>query len=131
MPFRSNLDMRHIEGTERYSLLADLLYVTWKVRQHTIPKGFSSDGHSIPKLLRSFAGSPFATKFPKSAWLHDNLLETLVAAGLMTQFEAASLYSEALDDEGATTFQRKRNWLGVRIGDFWHNLKRKFWRKDV
>lgn len=129
MPFKTILIMEHTPGTEKYKLFSDLIYKTWEGAIHIIKKGFSSDGHSIPKLLRSFCGSPFATKYPRPAFYHDDLLENYVKKGLMTQFEAASEYSRAMDDDGASKFVRKRNWLGVRIGDFWHNLKRKLRRK--
>ena len=50
--------MQHIEGTEMYRLLKPLVYITWKGVRLAPPKGYPSDGHSIPKLLRSLAGCP-------------------------------------------------------------------------
>lgn len=128
MSFETPLQMEHIDDTVKYKLLSDLVYITWEEVRRVIPKDFASDGHSIPKLLRSFAGSPFATKTPRPAFYHDWLLEAFVRKDLMTQFEAASEYSHAMKDDGASVFVRKRNWLGVRVGDFWHNLKRR-WKR--
>ncbi len=129
MPFITKLQMEHIDRTETYFLLSDLDYMTWAGKKHTTHKGFASDGHSIPKIVRGIVGSPFATKHPRPAFYHDDLLVNYVRKGLMTQFEAASEYSHAMKDDGASTFKRKAYWLGVRFGDYWHNLKRKFRRK--
>ena len=124
MAFKSKLRMEHIDDTEKYKLISDLVYVTWEKERIYVPKDFESDGHSIPKLLRSFAGSPFATKYPKSAWYHDWLCK-MTKLELITRKYADSEYSHALKDEGATTFQRKRNYIGVRIGAWFGSL----WRK--
>jgi len=114
MAFKTKLNIQHIEGTEKYKLITPLVYITWKGIERIIPKDFPSDGHSIPKLLRSIAGSPFATKYPKSAWYHDWLIKMQI----VSRKEADSEYSHAMKDEGATTFQHKRNYIGVRIGAF-------------
>ncbi len=120
MPFKSKLQMEFIEGTTKYKLLKPLVYVTWKGVICIIPEGFASDGHSIPKLLRSIAGSPFATIVAKASWYHDYLCH-LVRLGLMKRNKADSEYSHALSDEGWNkgfwnVFKRKRNYVGVRIG---------------
>ena len=118
MPFKSKLNMQHIDGTESYFLLLPIIYITWKKVKRIIPMDFVSDGHSIPKLLRSIAGSPFATKYPKSAWLHDYLIKKHIVPRNIADSE----YSRAMKDEGATTFQRKRNYVGVRVGAFFDFL---------
>ena len=117
--------MRHIEDTEFYKLLEPLVYATPEGQNWTIRVGYVSDGHSIPKLLRSLAGSPFATKYPKSAWLHDFLCQTKV----ITRKEADLLYVRAMKAEGANWFQQKRNYAGVRLGVF-GNWVSKLWRRD-
>lgn len=119
MAFKSFLDIRHIEGTEQYKLLRDLIYISNNGFKWIILKGFKSDGHSIPQLLRSIAGSPFATKFPRSAWLHDYLLWRI------PRKKADLLYKEAMASEGATKFQQIRNYYGVRVGAFFGWLTRR------
>ena len=131
MGFKTNLKMEHIPRTERYFLLKELIYLNRKGEKRTVPLGFDSDGHSIPKLLRSIAGSPFATKYPKSAWLHDYLCKMLVHTGLMPRKEADKEYSEAMRDEGASKFQCGRNYTGVRIGAGFQWITKLFKRKKV
>ena len=110
--FKSKLNMQHIDATVKYKLITRLVYESWDKITYIVPKNYPSDGHSIPVLLRSIAGSPFATKYPKSAWLHDRLCET----GEVPRSKADSMYSQAMADEKAPVWKRKRNWLGVRIG---------------
>lgn len=111
MPFKSKLNIQHIEKTEEYKLLKPLVYIKKKERW-IVEKDFRSDGHSIPRLLRSFVGSPFATKYPKSAWFHDKWCKT----GEIPRKEADLRYKELMKEEGANGFQQIRNYLGVRIG---------------
>lgn len=120
MPFESKLQMEFMEGTVKYKLLSILLYRDWKGKLWSIPKDFSSDGHSIPGLLRSIAGSPFATIVAKASWLHD-WLRKLAREGIISYSTADSKYSQALADEGWKggpwrAFKRKRNYLAVRVG---------------
>lgn len=123
MPFKTELQMKHIKGTEMYKLLSPLVYRTWKDIKRVVPRKYPSDGHSIPKLLRSIAGSPFASTTVEAAWYHDYLCGTLVKQGKMSRREADSEYSHALSDLGWNkkggfwkTVKRKRNYLGVRFG---------------
>ena len=111
MPFINKLNIQHIEGTEDYLLLTSLVYIDKKGKKWVVDEKFRSDGHSIPPLLRSFAGSPFATKFPKSAWFHDDWCRS----GIIPRREADKKYKELLKEEGATKFQQIRNYLGVRV----------------
>ena len=119
MPFKSKLNMQHIEGTETYKLLTRLIYVDLEKKEWFVEKDFESDGHSIPRLLRSFAGSPFATKYPKSSWFHDKWCKT----GEIPRRKADAKYKELMGAEGANKFQQIRNYLGVRIGAFFSRRK--------
>ena len=121
MGFKSKLNMQHVEGTETYKLLTRLVYIDLKGKKWVVKKAFISDGHSIPKLLRSFAGSPFATKYPKSAWFHDMWCKT----GIISRREADIKYKELMKAEGANGFQQIRNYIGVRIGHFFGMFRRK------
>ena len=118
--FKSRLKMQYLEGTLKYKLLSRLVYESFEGEKYTVPRDYVSDGHSIPRLLRSVAGSPFSTKYPKSAWLHDHLLEF----NLLSRKEADELYAEAMRSEGASWFQQKRNYWGVRIGSLFSRRKR-------
>ena len=123
MPFVGKLRMEHVDGTETYKLLESLIYITRKKEKRVTPKDFVSDGHSIPRALRSLAGSPFATKYPKSAWKHDYECET----GIIPRKQADKEYKEAMADEGASGFQQGRNYVGVRTGAFFNWLSG-FWK---
>ncbi len=129
MSFKTKLQIEHIERTVKYKLLSDLVYEKEDGTLHITHKDFGTDGQSIPKWLRSIVGSPFATKHPRPAVYHDDLLENYVYKGLMTHFEAASEYSKAQKSDGENVAWRKVKWTGVRLGDYWHILKNKFRRK--
>ena len=125
MPFRNPLQMEHIEGTKLYELIIPLYWIDKDGKEWKLNKGKRGDGHSIPWFLRGIAGSPFATKYPKSAWFHDDWVES----GIIPRKEADIKYKEIMEEEDATKFQQNRNYAGVRIGAGWNWIKSKFKRR--
>lgn len=114
MSLEGKLRMEYIEGTVEYMLLSRLVWIDPDGKRWELNPGQISDGHSIPWYLRSIGGSPFATKYPKSSWFHDDWCRT----GIIPRKEADQNYILIMKEEGANKFQQKRNWLGVRIGAF-------------
>jgi len=51
-----------------YKIIEDV-----KIDEFIIPKGFKTDGASIPKIFWSLFGCPFVGKYVKAAILHDYL----------------------------------------------------------
>ena len=125
MPFITKLRMEHIEGTELYKLFDPLIYIDSDGKEWILKRETKSDGHSIPKLLRSVAGSPFATKYPKSAWFHDFWCKT----GIIPRREADKKYKQMMKEEGANKFQQVRNYAGVRTGAFFNWITSPFRKK--
>ena len=125
MPFKNKLRMEHIEKTRLYKLLLRLIWIDPDGKRWEVKKGKISDGHSVPWWLRSIGGSPFATKYPKSAWFHDDWCKT----GVIPRKEADQKYILIMKEEGANWFQQKRNYyIGVRLGAFGKWVS-KLWRK--
>ena len=125
MPFPNKLRMEHIDGTERYKLIGILIWIDPDGKEWRLEIGTESDGHSIPKLLRSIAGSPFATKYPKSAIFHDKWCKT----GIIPRREADKKYKQMMKEEGANKFQQIRNYAGVRVGSFFKWITSPFRKK--
>ncbi len=111
--------MEHIERTVKYKLLQRLIWIDPDGKRWEVKKGKEGDGHSIPWFLRSIGGSPFATKYPKSAWFHDEWIET----GIIPRKEADIKYKLIMKEEGASGFQQVRNYWGVRIGSLFRRRK--------
>ena len=44
-----------------------------KIDKYIVPKGFETDGASIPRIFWSIAGCPLKAKYVKAAILHDYL----------------------------------------------------------
>ncbi|NHZ87178.1 MAG: DUF1353 domain-containing protein [Planctomycetia bacterium] len=110
--FVTKLQMEHVCGTESYKLLSPLICFDEEGERWELKIGMVSDGHSIPKLLRSFAGSPFATKFPRPAWFHDFWCRT----GIIPRSVADRKYRGLLRLANASKYIQYRNYIGVRVG---------------
>lgn len=65
--------------TRRYMLDRDMS-VTWlnkegETRQLTIPKGYMTDGASIPRAVWTLIGSPYEPEFITAAIVHDKMCD--------------------------------------------------------
>lgn len=58
-------------------LLEDIKY-TFNGKEHIIPKGFRSDGASIPKFFWRLIGHPFSMAYLREAIFHDYLYATQI-----------------------------------------------------
>jgi len=71
--YRPQPKVRPIVGEkDEYELIEDFLF-TFEGIDVKIPRGFTSDGASIPKPLWSIVGSPFSPKLLEAAFIHDYL----------------------------------------------------------
>ena len=105
----------------KHKLLEPLLYVTKFFPVHvktgndfliTIPRGFVTDGASIPRLVWTFVGGPFSGKYVKPAVAHDYLY----AVHLYSRYKADLIFLEAMKSCGVSLIKRELMFLAVRVG---------------
>jgi len=112
----------------------DIEYKMWETEEeviywsrdrikYTVPKGFKTDGASIPKLFWSLIGSPVRGKYVNAALIHDWFYYT----GEVTRKRADALFHEAMTLLEVSFWRRKLMWLAVRgfSGIIWNRRYKK------
>lgn len=74
-----------------------------------IPKGFITDGMSIPKWLQPVIGEPFEGNTLRAAIVHDYLCNCKCE----TQAFSHRIFKEILKLDGVSKWRRNAAWLGV------------------
>jgi hypothetical protein len=74
-----------------------------------IPKGFITDGMSIPKCLQPVIGEPFEKNTLRAAIVHDYLCHYQGE----TQAFTHGIFREILKLDGVSKWRRNAAWLGV------------------
>ena len=74
-----------------------------------IPKGFITDGMSIPKWLQPVIGEPFEGNTLRAAIVHDYLC----CCKCETQAFTHGIFREILKIDGVSAWRRNAAWLGV------------------
>ena len=74
-----------------------------------IPKGFITDGMSIPKWLQPVIGEPFEGNTLRAAIVHDYLCYCKCE----TQAFSHGIFREILKFDGVSKWKRNAAWLGV------------------
>ena len=97
-----------------------------KSRPFMIPKGFSSDGCSIPKVLRFLLGCPHTPEYVPASIIHDYLLENpdIVRYDRKT---ASTIFFHALLKEGVCPATAVIMFLAVDIWQWVKNLWTRVW----
>lgn len=80
-----------------------------------VPKGFTTDFASIPRILWTLVGAPTG-KYTRAACVHDRLYRT---KGLATRAQADRVLLEAMKVSHVNILQRWAIYLGVRLGGHW------------
>ena len=98
-----------------------------KAKPFMIPKGFTSDGCSIPKPLRFLLGCPHTPEYVPASIIHDYLLEKpeIVRYDRKT---ASEIFFHALLKEGVSPVQAVIMYLAV---DLWQAVKNLWTEKWV
>lgn len=99
---------------KRWKTEQDLCYYTKDENTVTVPKGFVTDGASIPQIFWSLIGSPFG-KYCNAAIVHDYLY--FIVEG--TRKRADYVFYEAMTFLEVSFWRRKTMWLAVRLGAGW------------
>ena len=74
-----------------------------------IPKGFITDGMSIPKWLQPVIGEPFEGNTLRAAIVHDYLCNSKSESQAFTH----GVFKEILKLDGVSKWKRNAAWLGV------------------
>jgi len=74
-----------------------------------IPKGFITDGMSIPKWLQPVIGEPFEGNTLRAAIVHDYLCNSKSESQAFTH----GVFKEILKLDGVSAWRRNAAWLGV------------------
>lgn len=74
-----------------------------------IPKGFITDGMSIPKWLQPVIGEPFEGNTLRAAIVHDYLCHYQSESQAFTH----GIFREILKLDGVSKWKRNAAWLGV------------------
>ena len=74
-----------------------------------IPKGFITDGMSIPKWLQPVIGEPFEGNTLRAAIVHDYLCNSKCESQAFTH----GIFREILKLDGVSAWRRNAAWLGV------------------
>jgi hypothetical protein len=75
-----------------------------------VPKGFLTDGASIPKGFWWLTGPPNLPRYQRATLLHDYLYRNTIG----TQKNADDLFLELLKLNGVSRFKRGVMWAGLR-----------------
>ncbi len=97
-----------------------IVYADWIVQYYniifTIPKGFVTDGASIPKCVWWLVGSPFTGKYRMSCILHD----WLYTNHMYDRSVSDVIWIEALKEDNVGVIKRWALYIMVRIfGSFY------------
>jgi len=86
-----------------------------------IPKGFITDGMSIPKWLQPIIGEPFEGNTLRAAIVHDYLCHCKCE----TQAFSHGIFKQILEIDGVSAWRRNAAWLGVVV---YNRLKNRKWK---
>jgi len=92
----------------------------------TIPKGFRTDGASIPRLFWRIIGHPFEPKVARAAVVHDYLYSKECDL-VMDRKKADRAFRNILKSDGVGVIKRNLMYFGVRVGGWATFCKNNEW----
>jgi hypothetical protein len=125
VPFYTPLEyvaIKHESGEILIELLEALSVVT-RFGNVTLPKGFVSDGASIPKLARAIVGSPFEFEYLAAAVIHDALYRKGYYDEI-TRAQADLIFRDLLWDTKVSFWKIPPFYAAVRAGG-WCSYKKR------
>lgn len=113
--FETALVLRPSDDGRQWTTDAEFVYYSDKYGEIRVPKGFTCDLNSLPRL--AWIVSP-KTDYPRSGLVHD----WLYRGRKRPQKEADAIYREALQAEGLSATRAYTRWLALRVfGRFAYN----------
>lgn len=104
------------------TLLADVIYQD-KDTTYIVPKGYITDGASVPRALSWIY--PKYGAYLKAAILHDWLITDLLPTGAITSNRVDQLFKEAMATLKIPKLRQWSMWSGVRLGAIGNKKRRK------
>jgi hypothetical protein len=95
-------------------ILEASLTATDGIESICVPRGFITDGASVPRLFQSFI-SPMGTAMAEGAVVHD-FLYSKDSKGIRTKSESDDIFESIGSFKGASWMKSKLAWLGVAVG---------------
>ena len=101
-----------------YTLLEDFS-VEWKGKTLVIPKGFKSDGASVPRFFWRSVFPPGDTRALRAAFAHDYIYRN--HPWKWSKADADNMFYDLLRAEGIPYFKAQKAYWGVRLfgGNAW------------
>ena len=97
-------------GKNQWAILTNFRYHSPKYNTITVPKGFVSDGASIPSIMWGIIGSPWSGKYPHAALVHDYLYFSQRFSRKISD----EIFLEAMSILGVNWFKRRLMFRAVR-----------------
>ena len=94
-----------------FCLTSTLIYISLTGTVYEVPKGFMTDGASIPRLLWTCIGDPFGKHYRRPAALHDYLY----SIPSFNRALADSMFYESMRVEGLRIHKAAAMWAAVRL----------------
>jgi hypothetical protein len=118
MGFKGDLILKKISA-KRYKVWKRFSYTSKKGEKFIVPKGFKTDGASIPRIVWPLIGSPFTGRYSQAAVLHDFLYYTQMT----TRRKADRIFLEAMGVLKVPFWKRTIMYLAVRVAGWipWYN----------
>ena len=112
--FTGPLDTRWRIEFRKQELLVPFTYIARDGESYTTPKGFLSDGASIPKIAWSVIGSPWVGNYVGAAVIHDYLCES----GIVSRKKADEVFLEIMEECNVPLLKRKLIYWAVRVWSY-------------
>lgn len=107
----------------QWAIIADFRYNSPMVGTITVPKGFVTDGASIPSILWGVIGSPWSGNYPEAAVIHDYVYRKQE----FTRAICDKIFLEAMSILGVSLLKRRLMFRALRIFGWlaWKNKRSK------
>lgn len=89
----------------------------------SVPRGFVTDGASIPRIVWTLIGSPWSGRYARAAVIHDFLYHIQTT----TRWEADRIFYQAMKILKVSPWRRSLMHCSVRVAGWipWRNYRRK------
>lgn len=123
-PFKSRLKFVAVKRSdgEIYVELLESLIVWTRYGLVEVPRGFVSDGASIPWAARCIAGDPFSFEYLHAAIIHDALYRKNFM-DFITRAQADLIFRDLMWDTGVPVWKIPPFYAAVRVGG-WRSYKK-------
>lgn len=109
---RFGIPMFHVERDGRLALAEDWR-IAYRGEEYIVPKGFATDGASIPAWLQWLCGSPFEAPRMYAALVHDMLYSG--GDPEATRADADDLYRDLQMSLGVPRWKAYAEWAALRL----------------